>query len=220
MVARAVWDREVAGSNPVAPTKEFMAKKYQVVGKILRGLAYCSVLLQWFFLATIYLSIISEYKWFNDLVSPPVETPVAPVGSSTLTITPLLGWIISALVIIVLLVAIIYTFRRLPGSIVRGGDNLTNKPADLLAPVLLKFEHCRPTKRRRLVLTRRIVLIAKALLVTLPLALLLPVNWLGWPMEATAAWTVALFLAFSSATPFVIEYLLGQTLQARSRKAD
>lgn len=214
LVARAVWDREVAGSNPVAPTRKNMARKLQsLILKAVKGLAYSSTLLQWFFLSIIYLSIASKQPWFNDLITPSSPRPVRPVDIIPVSIPTPMVWLVGAVVVLILLVAVVYTFRRLPGSIVHGGDKLTEKPADLLAPILLKLERRHPTKNRRLILTRRLIWLTKILVVTLPVVLLVPVGLFGWPMNSSAAWAVTGFLTVMSIFWFVVERILAKTLK-------
>lgn len=188
--------------------------------QFLAGVGYFVTLLGWFFVFTIYFSVASHQEWFTALfethpeVVAPVEGPVVQNFSGGL-----LQGIIVIVVVGALLAAIVYTLRHLPGTIVRSGEAVTHVPAEVLVPLVA--HHKKLTKKRRLQLTARLVVVMKVVIILLPLGLLLPTLWLdAVPLEQSALWAIAFFLAGAAAGCFGLERLFGLVLRLDAHKTD
>lgn len=191
--------------------------------RLCTGLGYVSILFQWMFTCMIYLSVASHYGWLQRIAPPSSETPALtpqpiPDGTTGLGFFELL----TAIVVVVGIGAVmVYAVRHLPSTIIRGGDKLTHKPAQALAPVLLNHSHKPVTTKRRLQLTARLVVAIKGLLIVLPLLLLTPLYLFEYhPLESHVLWTVAAFGAITSIVWFTLEQLLGRLLGVTAEKVD
>jgi len=193
------------------------------ITRLLAGLGYLSLLWEWFFIAVAYLSLASHTKWFNDafilsIEREPVRQAVVP------TVGAMSGWMVGCIAIVVILVigiALIYALRRLPGSILKGGETITHAPAQALAPLILRHAHVKPTKKRQLRLTARLVWIMKALLLVLPFCLLIPLYWVSeLPVPLTVMFVAISFFALAAILCFGLEWLMLRFALRRPKKTD
>lgn len=181
-----------------------------IVVRLSTALAYCAVLLQWFFASVLYISLASVNGWLDELFEQSQQPIIVsqPSAESTTGIGIMDGVLIVLIVGIVLGVTV-YALRRLPRSFVRTGDAIVHKSVELVAPLLLRRSHKRPTKKRKLQLTARLIVLMKILLVVMPLLVLIPVALSeNAPLDVAIVWTVGIFLFCISSICFTIEAVL------------
>lgn len=194
------------------------------IARLFAGFGYISLLWEWFFIAVAYLSLASHTQWFNDALRLSIEQEPEHAVVAVPTVGAMSGWMagfIAGIIILVIGVVLIYTLRRLPSSILRGGETITHVPAQALAPLILRHAHIKPTKKRQLRLTARLVWIMKALLLVLPFCLLVPLFWVSeLPVTTTVMLVAISFFALVAMLCFGLELFVLRFVLRRPKKTD
>lgn len=147
---------------------------------------YLTCLFQWAWSALPYMPGIIQ---FLDMFQSKPDQPVSHVNAPSLISsapTPLV-WIIGTLITIAILSLTIYILIKLPISIAKSGQKLTQKTTSYILPAVSRHVKLTPKKRQRL--TARIIIDIKIALSVLPVILglcvyFLPESALGYELTA------------------------------------
>lgn len=145
-------------------------------------------------------------------VSPDPEKPVEiikivpPTGDfSPLTIIPI------AVIAVSMVAVAIYSIIKMPSAISKVSQKVTQTTAENLAPIIIRAQHKKITKKNRFAMTARLIMEIRVFLIITPIALTYASRFTSEPpIDADIAIIVVTTLASLSALFFVTQYLLSK----------
>lgn len=148
-----------------------MKKKHKHIVAILNiigGVGYVINVLQWFWLAMIFLPGLLKSQLLKDILLSTHETPNPPPPEPVVSMSLPLPFTIAIWMLagVVIVIGIYVIFVVLPKSVARTGTAVTHTPATVIAPVILRRAHL-PEKQKR-ELPALIIVTVKAILVLVP----------------------------------------------------
>lgn len=157
---------------------------------ILGSLGYLSMLIEWAWVALVFVYPLAEKGKLSWLMpnTPAIPTPPPAPIAMTPFIVVLMGIIVA-----LCLAATIYALIKLPGSIGRAGARATHISAEAVIPRLTG--HKKLTRSRLGRLSFRLIVAIKAILITLPFALTLFLPEVS-ALPQNVIWIILVFLAF------------------------
>ncbi len=180
--------------------------KRALLANTLGTFGYISCLLQWLFVALLYLPLLANTDWFKDFITPKKVEQTAPVA--TATSSPLLIGL--AIVFTVLMIGLsIYVVLRAPISIARTGKKATTKTATALVPLIV--HHPLPAAKKRR-LTTRLIRITKFTMVLLPYLLTLLCVFITLSLPTGVIVFIGGILAIGSLVWFTVQYIVARWL--------
>ncbi len=175
------------------------------------GYFFCS--LQWFWATALYLSVIQNFVVF---ISPEPSKKVN-ISSPAVYLNP--NPLTTALSVIILIIVVMFTLYitlKLPSTLAKTSKNIVHETAEKIAPITLKLQHKKDTKKMRLQLTPRIILIMKILLILVPILLAFMSQFIQkQSIDFFIAMYVSLGLACLSLIFFAIQYSLARFLPVK-----
>jgi hypothetical protein len=176
-------------------------------------LGYLFGFLQWLWAIVLYLSVIQSTTSF---INNKDTTQIVEPATFSISMPGPLGVIILGVTIVVMVAITIYAIVAVPRSIVKVSNKVVHKAAESVAPMVIKAQHKKDTKRTRIQLTARLILVVKAALVITPLLItaasrLLEVQFIDYSI----ALIVGCGLASLSFILFALQYILGAVLRVK-----
>ena len=177
-------------------------------------MGYLSCSLQWLF------SIMLYFSWLKALIlfiSPNVN------NKTTTAITPIVlpGPVITVVSVIIVtsMVAItLYYIYKIPATIIKTSKKTVQQTAKTVAPLILKVQHKKDTKKNLFRLTPRLVVVLKLTLVIIPLVLALISVFITNQIISYGVVTVlGCWLAGASILFFSAQYLLAHFLSVKAQ---
>lgn len=176
---------------------------------ILGALGYLSLLIEWAWVALVFVYPLAEkgqFSWF--MPSSPVSPipPPAPIEMTPLTVVAV------SIIVALCLVATIYALVKLPGSIGRTGARVTHMSAKAIIPRLTGHKKIPRSRLRRL--SFRVIVAIKLLLIIIPLLITLFIPEIS-VLPRDVIWVIMVFLMC-----WPLFYFGLQTVLARLLKLD
>lgn len=162
----------------------------------------------------LYISILQTVvKW----VLPVHDQQVRQAPSFNFEMPGPLEIIIVAIVTAIMVAVTIYAIVKMPLSVVKTGNKITHTAAKTAAPMVIKAQHKKDTKKARTMLTPRLVLAAKAFLVAAPMGLTAGAGLLEeQPIDYFIALVVAGGLAVLAGAFFAFQYALAFAFRVKT----
>jgi hypothetical protein len=179
------------------------------------GYLFC--LLQWFWAVMLYFSVIQSTTLF---ISPDAgNRQIEQTSDFTLTLPDPLKWIVFVVVTIAMVALTVYVLIKMPMNIIKNSNKAVHKAAETVAPMVMKVQHKKDTKKSRIKLTARLILGIKVLLVVLPLAFTLASGLLEKQyVDYSVASIIGYGLAFLSVGGFALQYLLSRLFRVKMQE--
>lgn len=169
------------------------------------SLGYFFCFLQWFWVIMLYFSVIQSVTLF---VTPTADKQIEQTPDFTFTLLGPLDAVIVAIVTGIMIVITIYVLIKIPISIVKNSNKVVRKTTETMAPIVIKSQHKKDTKKNRAMITPKLALIMKLLLVIIPIALTTTSGLLEKPsIDYSIAMIVGCGLACLSVMFFAIQYV-------------
>ncbi|MDK2899339.1 MAG: hypothetical protein PWQ10_526 [Patescibacteria group bacterium] len=177
------------------------------------GYFFC--LLQWLWVILLYSSFVEflisfiESNNVNTQVSKPVfviaPNPVIESGFDMIST-------LIAIIIIVFMVGLsLYFLVKMPSIILNSSKKVVHEVAESTAPIVLRVQHKKETKKSKIKLTSQLIIIIKLVLVISPLIIAFMSQFIEKQViEFYISMYVGLFLALFSAVSFVIQYMVNK----------
>jgi hypothetical protein len=170
---------------------------------------YISCLLQWLFVALLYLPLLLDNKQFKNFLLPENTEQVTPVV--TTAPSPILIGLAIIFTVIMLIVTMVLIIRA-PISIARTGKAVTVKAADAIVPLVVHRPVPAAKKRS---LTRRLIKAIKLGMIVIPFLLILASVFIATPLPQDVIIFVGAALAIGSLLWFSAQYLSARWLNVR-----
>lgn len=169
--------------------------------------------LQWLWAVMLYISILQTVvKW----LLPVHDQRVRQAPNFNFEMPGPLEVIVVAIVTAIMVAVTIYAIVKMPMSVVKTGNKITHTAAKTAAPVVIKAQHKKDTKKARAMLTPRLALAAKTLLMAAPLALTAGSGLLEeQPIDHSIALIVGGGLAVLAGVFFACQYALALGLRVK-----
>ena len=175
------------------------------------GYLLCS--LQWLWVVMLYFSVVKSMVLLissnaDKQVGHPTNITFAPPGSSKMII---LGVVVAIMVAIT-----IYALVKIPMTIVKSGNKIVHKSAETMAPIVIKTQHKKDTKKNHSKVTAKLILGIKLLLVVIPVVLTAASGLLEkQPLDYSIAMVVGVGLACFSVAFFGVQYALAALFRVK-----
>lgn len=180
----------------------------------LGALGYLACLLQWLWVAMLYMNTIVGSGAWQFLTRP---TPTTTVSNEPMVNIPSgLAMIIAVLITFVVLIVTIVIIWRLPRQIAVTGSKITKNTAKRTVPLIYKHKKLPEKQRKKLI--ERLTWSVKLLLVALPVILTLFSDSINLETSYDIAVTIGLFLAVSSIVWFGAQYISARSLRVDATK--
>ncbi len=161
---------------------------------------------QWFWTVILYFSVIQSAALF---ISPNVNKQVEQPSNLTLTPPSSSDVIIVAIIVAVMVVITIYALIKIPMGIVKTGNKVIHRTAETMAPVVIRAQHKKDTKKFHAKITSKLMLAIKLLLIVIPVALAAASGLLEkQPLDYSIVMTIGWALACLSIVFFAVQYAL------------
>ena len=185
----------------------------KVIANSFGTLGYLTSFLQWLWATILYLSLIQSTTTFiNEYNQTPTQAPT----QLSISMPGPLGIIILGVTVVVMIAITVYAIIAVPRAIVKTSNKVVHKTAEAAAPLVMRAQHKKESKRLRLKLTTRLVLVVKVLLVVLPLILTAASKLLD---EQFISYSIALIagsaLACVSIVFFALQYILALAFKVK-----
>lgn len=200
-------------ARPMEQINRRRAKKG--VANFFGALGYFFSFLQWFWVVMLYFSVLQAATLF---VSPNADKPVEPPALPNIAIPTSVEWIILGITVVVMVGVTIYALIKIPMSIVKTSNKVVHKTAQSMAPVVIKAQHKKETKKLRDMLSTRLVIILKLFVVLVPIGLAAASAWLDkHSVDYSIALIVSFGLASLSTIFFALQYAMAGALRVKLR---
>lgn len=167
-------------------------------------MGYIFCFLQWIWAALLYFSLVQSAILF---VSPDVNAPVRQTPSFTPSLPDPVAIAVIAIVVIAMVSITLYALIKLPMTIAKNSNKIVHKTSQVAAPLVMKVQHKKDTKKNRYLLTPKIVIVVKAVLVVIPAVLTAFSGLIATlPIAYSVATIVGYGLAIFSVLFFGIQY--------------
>lgn len=179
---------------------------------ILGGLGYISCLLQWGWLAAIFLPPLFKNPGFKNFFVPePSSTSHLQIFHANQDSPLIIG--LALLVVFIVLTVTIVVIMRLPIRIAKAGSKALNTTSHAIIPIVTHHKKI-PIKKQRL-LDVKIIKLIKLIICLLPLVLLAFSPLLDVSLPTSIIVIVGAFLAVGSLVWFGAQYLLANALKIK-----
>jgi hypothetical protein len=170
---------------------------------IIGAFGYLACLLQWLWVAMLYMNTIVGSGAWQFLTRP---TPTTTVSSEPMINIPSgLAMIIAVVITFLVLIITIVIIWRLPRQVAVTGSKITKSTAKRTVPLIYKHKKLPEKQRKKLI--ERLTWSVKLLLVALPVILTLFSDSINLETSYDIAVTIGLFLAVSSIVWFGAQYI-------------
>lgn len=187
--------------------------KRRTVANFFGGLGYLFCFLQWFWVVALYFSVVQSVILF---VAPSADTPVERSPTLTLEIPSTVSMVIAAITVVVMVIVTVYVLAKMPIGIAKSSNKAVHRAAKTVAPVIIKAQHKKDTKKIRIKIEAEVMLLIKLLLVVIPIALTVGSGLLE---QQSVSYSIALIigggLACLSVIQFAIQYGLAGALHVK-----
>lgn len=186
-------------------------KKNSVNSFGVAGYLFC--LFQWFWAVMLYFSVIQSIL---SLVMPNASTQVKPVPAFAPELPDQVQWGILIAVTVFMIALTLYAVIKMPMYAIKASNQAVHKAAEAATPIVIRAQHKKDTKKRRIIMTPRLVVSIKALLVIVPAVLTAGTTLLErQPIDYPIAITIGLGLALLSIGSFTVQYILARPLRVK-----
>lgn len=169
------------------------------------GMAYFVCLLGWFWSTILYLPtlkiLLEQFMSYYPKAASETNVPIQTGEPNE--IVALIGIIVT----LVMIALTIYILIKLPFTIAKTGKKITHEPAEMIAPLVNRYQHKKDTPKQRRILVYRLTMIFKILLVTLPVALTLLSQLIDQPIEIDISLAMSSALGAVASTFFAMQML-------------
>jgi len=180
----------------------------KTVANFFGALGYLSCSLQWLWAVLLYASLIKMLALFFTPVAD--NSIVAPVSAPTSSNPNIFLIIFSAIVVITMILLTIYIFIKIPMTIIKSSKKVVHEAADNVAPILLKVQHKKDTKKNKIKLAPLLVVFLKVILITTPIVLSFMSQFIQeQTIEFYVAMYASIWLAGFSFAFFIFQYSIG-----------
>ena len=185
------------------------------ISNIFGALGYFACLMQWFWATILYISFLKSVVLFispetNNVVTK--TNTVVNYGSNTPSI------IFAVIVTILVLILTIYVLIKMPSTVLKTSKKVVAETAESVAPIVLKVQHKKDTKKNHIKLTSQIVLVIKIVLVIIPIILSFMSKLLKTQMfDFNIVMFVGVWLAAFTLIFFAFQYLIAKFLAVRNQ---
>lgn len=185
------------------------------VSNIFGALGYFACLMQWFWVVIIYSSLLKSAVL---LVSPDADKVATRTDAVVGSGVSMPSVIFAVIVTIVVLALTIYVLIKMPSAVLKTSKKIVNETAETVAPIVLKVQHKKDTKKNHIKLTARIVIIIKTVLLVIPIVLaflsqLLKTQMFGFNIVMF----IGIWLAAFTVTFFIFQYLIAKFLLVKNQ---
>jgi len=185
--------------------------KRLLVVNILGGLGYISCILQWLWVALLYLPLLLSNDIFKSFILP--EKPTQPIQAVQLTMPPLAALVIGSIVTIGMIVLTVYILVKVPATVTKKGQKITQAPANALVPIIT--HHKKISAKKRLILSTQLIIATKLTLITIPLLISLGAYGIPSQVQPIVIIVIAGFFASGSLLWFTAQYLMAAWLRVK-----
>jgi hypothetical protein len=184
------------------------------VANFFGALGYLFGLLQWFWSVMLYFSVVQSTTKF---ISPDAGSgQIEQTSDFTLTLPDPLKWVVLVIAMAAAVAITVYALIKMPMDIVKNSNKAVHKSAEAVAPLLIRAQHKKDSKKSRLKITSRVVIVLKLLLVIIPLAFALASGLLEKQyVDYSIAMIVGYGLAFFSGGAFALQYLAARLFRVK-----
>lgn len=176
-------------------------------------LGYLFCFLQWFWVVLLYFSVL---KLVTTPLVPHADSHTEQISLPTYTLPSSLEIIIFVVVVLVMIAATVYAFIQIPVGVAKTSDKVVHKTAETMAPIIIKSQHKKDTKKNRIKITARLILAIKLLLVIIPVALTAASGLLkDQPVDYAVALAVGIGISSLSVIFFAVQYALARLLHVK-----
>ena len=176
------------------------------------GYLVCS--LQWLWVVVLYFSWI---KLLVVFISPNGDNHVTKAVTPVATQPNIALAIVSGIIVVAMLALTLYFIYKIPATIIKTSKKTVQEAARTVAPVVLKVQHKKDTKKNLIQLTPKITVILKMVLTLIPLILTFFSQFIEKQMISyQIATLVGFWLAGACVLSFTFQYLLAKLLVVKS----
>lgn len=182
-------------------------------GRLLLGLFYIFVTLQWLWVAAVGLPAVVSGDTLDSLLT--FQQPSQPLPDSTpASFSPVLT-VVAGVISLLFLVITLYILVRLPKAIAKTGDVIVHRTTDVLVPVITHHKPL-PVKKKRSI-SAKVTVYIQLLLVVLPLVVSFFIPSIETVTNQIIT-TLSVWLAAASGCTLLLHWLLfTPTSQTQSR---
>lgn len=172
--------------------------------------------LEWFWVIMLYFSVIQSLARF---VAPTTQQQVQQAPSLSFVLPGPVETAVIAITTVLMVALSIYVLIKIPSSIVKTGRKMVQNTSQQAAPLVIRTQHKKDTKKTRLRITAKLIVVGKLLIVALPIiATLLSCLLDKQSIDYTIAVTISCGLATFSMVSFVLQYTLAKLFRVPLQK--
>jgi hypothetical protein len=166
---------------------------------------YLLCFLQWFWAIMLYFSVVQSVTLLvSSNASKPIEQP-----HGSFALPGSLEIIILAIITTIMVILTIYALIKMPMGIVKTSNKIVHNTAETMAPIVIKAQHKKDTKKIHAKITARLTLVIKSLLVIVPILLTAASGLLE---KQSLDYSISLIIGCSLACLVIIFFTIQYTL--------
>lgn len=170
------------------------------------GIGYLACILGWFWSTILYLptlkGLLERFMSYYPQSPDEITTPIT--SSEPNNIIALIGIVVT----IIMIAITAFILIKLPITIAKAGKNITHKPAEIIAPLVSKYQHKKDTPRRRRIIAYRLTTIFKVMLVIMPVILTACSQLVDLPIDIAISLTISSGLGVVAGVSFAMQMLV------------
>jgi hypothetical protein len=110
----------------------------------------------------------------------------------------------------------IYAIIKMPSVVVSTSKKIVHKTAEAAAPMVIKAQHKKDTKKFHIKITSRLILAIKTIIIAVPIIMIIPYQFFEkQDIDLQVVIVVSFSLACSSAVSFLFQYSLAKLFRLK-----
>ena len=187
--------------------------KKQIVN-FFNALGYFICMMQWLWALLMYSSLLVLIETAPVVNKSPITpNPISPQSPITRSLMIVILAFFTATVVVVAVIVVI----KLPSKIAKAGKNVVSHTAKNTAPLIIKIQRKKDTKKLRAKLTKKTIIALKLIAILAPVFGVFASYLFTEPeIEQNASMIVAIGLAMASLLAFSTQYVLAKILKIKT----
>ena len=177
------------------------------------ALGYLSCSIQWLWAVVVNFSLLEILVEFlkSNAGEQTIQTTNLNDYSSLSSDSNIIFMVFAAMITLFMIIFTLYVIIKIPSAIVKTSKKIVQETAESAAPVVLKIQHQKDTKKAHKKLTFRLILIIKTALIIVPVVLAFISQFAQKQMfDYSFSIYIGLWLALFSAIFFAFQYCLAK----------
>ena len=166
------------------------------IAQLIDSVGYIALALQWLWTVVLYLPLLLESDYAQDLMQP--QAQVVVINQPPVSDPSIFGWLLPGIILAIMLMITAYVIYRMPRSVTQAGSKLTKAAVHGMEPLIIRSYKKPISIKKRRSIELKLTFAIKIALVILALVISMAANNFQDSLPSKVVVVVALYLALIS----------------------